>query len=157
MKFTQTALMIAAVALTSGCAANMSATRGEFSVEGRTTDPIGATAVAGNVTTNQYRAETDRMVAMEMLDQGMVPGYTGYQYGNYGVMGGFGNDLNYYYNYVGLVPVVRQTPPANGNATGDYATQDDLRRVEEKADDSLCLHWKQRNPGRPISECPLKK
>ena len=169
MKTTQTALIVAAfVALMSGCASTMSARNGEFAVSGTNMDPIHATAVAGTVTTNQYNAETQRLVTMKMLDKGMYPGYG---VGAYGYGGGADGDYWFHYRRRGIVPLVQQpapppqvivTPgrPANAVPNGQYATQQDLQRVEEKADDSLCMHYKAKlkAEGRPITPCPpIKK
>lgn len=167
---TQTTLLFLAVALMSGCA-TMSAKPGEFSVSGISGDPVRATAVAGSVTTNQYQAETQRVVAVKMVERGMNPigvvngnGY-GMGYGNgYGVASG-----DYWYNYRsrGIIPYVQQPAPAQRvivtqgvNAVavpqGQYATKQDVAAVEEKADDALCMHWKkqQKELGKPVTKCP---
>ena len=166
MKTTQIALIAALVALMSGCASTMTARNGEFAVSGYA-DPVTATAVAGNVTTNQYRAETDRIVAEKMLDKGMYPGYGAYGTGAYGGQGA--GDYWYHYRSRGIVPYVQQPAvpqtsvtvvPRTATNPGGYATQQDLQRVEEKADDSLCMHYKAKlkAEGRPITPCPpIKK
>jgi hypothetical protein len=168
----KTALMIGVVALMSGCA-TMSSRPGDFSVSGLTGDPTRATAVAGSVTTRQYDAETQRLNAKKMVERGMNPapfapanvnGY-GYGYGN-----AHGGDYWFNYRSRGIIPHVQQ-PAAMPAATlsrgvsaapapnGPYATQQDIARVEGKADDGLCLHWKQKpeNRNKPLNQCPLKK
>lgn len=170
MKTMQIALMIGAVALMSGCA-TMGSSPGQYSVSGITGDPVQATAVAGGVYMQQYNAETQRIVSTRMVDKGMYPN-GGYGYGAYGnpgmPVGGFGNDYWYYYRSRGIVPYVQQpappqqvivTPQGTVTAPQGLATQQDLRRVEEKADDALCIHYKQKlkEEGKPITPCPLKK
>jgi hypothetical protein len=169
MKTTQTVLMIAAfVALTSGCASTMSARNGEFAVSGNGVDPVQATYVAGGVTTNQYRAETDRIIAEKMLDKGMNPGYGAYGNG-LAPVGGYGGGSDYWFYYRNVVGQQQTAPAPPPNAVmpqgavtvpEGYATQQDLQRVEEKADDSLCMHYKAklRSEGKPITPCPpIKK
>lgn len=169
MKIQTVVLMFLVVFLTPACA-TMSSKPGDFSVSGITGDPARATAIAGSVTTRQYDSETQRLIAMKMVDRGMNPagfvpgsGYMGYGNG-YGVASG-----DYWFNYRsrGIVPYVQQpaqaqrvivTPGVNAVAVpqGSYATKQDLAGVEEKADDSLCMHYKkqQKELGKPVTKCP---
>src|SRR5688572_17140746 len=93
--FTLAFLMFAATL--TGCA-GIQSRPGDYHVNGYTTDPIGATAVAGRVYTEQYNAETYRRA----VESGRAYPYPG----------GMGGDYWYHYRgYVPAAPVVAPPPP----------------------------------------------
>lgn len=122
-------------AFLSGCA-GIQSRPGDYHVNGYTTDPIAATAVAGRVYTEQYNAETYRRA----VESGRAVPY----------MGGMGGDYwMYYRNVVPVAPPVAPPPPAVAPTapptssatvapTGDALAE--AREARRRADASLRMH-----------------
>jgi len=117
-----------AVSMTAGCSfASLASRPGDYSVSGYTTNPEMAMSVASD----NYVQERNAEEYWQAVREGRAYPYPG---------GGQGNDYWYYYGSYGYQPnvvVPEQAVPLSG---GDYATQEQLRRVENKADDSIRMH-----------------
>lgn len=112
--------------LSAGCA-SLSARPGDYAVSGFTTSPEMAMSVASD----NYVQETNAREYWQAVREGRAYPYPG---------GGTSGDYWYYYGSYGYMPnvvVPEQAVPLTG---GDYATQEQLRRVDDKATDSLRMH-----------------
>lgn len=121
--------VICAVMLTAaGCSiASLSSRPGDYSVSGYTRTP----EVAMQVASDNYVQETNAREYWQAVREGRAYPYPG---------GGYGNDYWYYFGSHGFMPNVTVPEQATPLDSADYATQDQLREVEEKADDSLRMH-----------------
>jgi len=121
-----------AAAMTAGCSfASLSAKPGEYSVSGYTRTP----EMAMQTASDNYVQERNAEEYWKAVHEGRAYPYPG---------GGMGNDYWYYYGSNGYMPnvaVPEQSIPLSG---GDYATQEQLQKVDEKANDSLRMHRKLR-------------
>ncbi len=120
-------LCLAALTATGCSVASLRSRPGDYSVSGYTTSPEMAMSVASD----NYVQERNTEEYWRAVREGRAYPYPG---------GGYGNDYWYYYGSYGYMPnvvVPEQSVPLSG---GGYATQEELRRVDEKANDSLRMH-----------------
>ncbi len=122
------AVLCLAALSAAGCSfASLASKPGSYSVSGYTTSPEMAMSVASD----NYVQERNAEEYWQAVREGRAYPYPG---------GGQGNDYWYYYGSYGYMPnvvVPEQAVPLPG---GNYATQEDVRRVEEKANDSIRMH-----------------
>jgi hypothetical protein len=121
--------------LAAGCSfASLAAKPGEYSVSGYTTSP----EMAMQVASDNYVQERNTEEYWRAVRQGKAQAYPG---------GGYNNDYWYYYGSQGYMPAVPQTTVAP-DGTPVPVTPEDLRRVEDKANDALRMHKKLRDRTR---------
>jgi hypothetical protein len=122
-------VLVLASASFAGCSiASVSSKPGTYSLNGYTTAPEAMAATLSDNYVNETNAEAYR----DCVREGRCYAYPG---------GGYGNDYQYYFGNVipptGPGPMSVQPEGSSGNVT-----QEQLKKVEEKADDSLRMHKK---------------
>ena len=122
-------VLASAVASLAGCSiASMNSKPGEYSFNGYTRDPE---AMAATLSDN-YVQEVNTKEYWKAVEEGRAYPYMG---------GGVGNDYQYYFGNV-IPPAGSVQPAVQPNGSSGYATEEELRKVEEKANDSLRMHRK---------------
>ncbi len=123
------------VTLGVGCnAAYVKKTGPSYTVEGYTANPEYAIQAASDAYVNELNSEE----CWKAVREGRI--WTCY--------GGAGMGTDYGFFYGGMVPPVfypEASSPTDGTEPADGVTKEDLKRVEEKANDSLRMHKKLRN------------
>ena len=123
-----TAISLSAIFAATGCSwAAVSAKPGEYSVNGWTRNPEAAMATASD----NYVQETNAREYWKAVQEGRAYPYPG---------GGYGNDYWYYFGSQGYMPAAPQpttSAPAATSGAGGYATQQDLQKVKQMAEDSI--------------------
>ncbi|MFA6604045.1 MAG: hypothetical protein WCT10_04390 [Patescibacteria group bacterium] len=122
------ALALAIASLASCSFASVSSKPGVYSFNGYTRDP----EVLAQVLSENYVQEYNSQQYWKAVEEGRA-------YPSMG--GGVGGDYQYYFGDV-IPPAGYGQPVAPAAGSPGYVTQDELRKVEEKANDSLRMHKK---------------
>ena len=124
-------VLVLAVISFAGCSiASVSSKPGTYSLNGYTRDP----EAMAQIMSENYVQEFNAQQYWKAVEEGRAYPYPG---------GGIGNDYQYYFG--GVLPPAGPGPMSvQPDGTSGYATQEQLLRVEEKANDSLKMHKKLR-------------